>query len=90
MASKSIDLFTYTYHALYHHREALIYKQRKTKGKHAVGVTVPAEKLDVTLVVCDGGPLVDQRDGKLFSQMGGITRHEGRAGSSRAQPIQFL
>jgi len=31
------------------------------------------------MVVWDCGPLVDQRDGQIFSQMGGITGHEGSA-----------
>lgn len=44
--------------------------------------SLPAKELDIALVVCDGGPLVDQWDGKIFSQMGGITGHEGRAAQS--------
>lgn len=39
---------------------------------------LPAEQLDIALVVLDAGPLVDERDGEIFSQMGGIARHEGR------------
>lgn len=57
-----------------------IITETKNKTETHRRVILPAEKLDVALVVCDGGPLVDQRDGKIFSQMGGITGHEGRAG----------
>ena len=45
-------------------------------------VDIPAEELDVPLVVVAsyGGPLVDQRDGQILSQVGGITGDEGSAG----------
>lgn len=40
---------------------------------------LPAEKLDVSLVVADHRPLVDQWDGEIFGQVGGVTGHEGGA-----------
>lgn len=40
---------------------------------------LPSENLDIALVVCDGRPLVDQRDGQIFSQIGGIAGREGGA-----------
>lgn len=48
-------------------------------------MSLPAEEFDVSLVVCDVGPLVDQRDGKIFSQMRRIARCEGGAVESRGQ-----
>lgn len=42
--------------------------------------SLPAEQFDMALVGCDGGPLVDQRDGEVLGQVGGIAGHEGRAG----------
>lgn len=53
----------------------------RNRGYHCYYTTrLPAEKLDIAMVVGDGGPLVDQRDGKVFSQVRGIAGHEGRAG----------
>lgn len=43
---------------------------------------LPAEELDIPLVVGDNGPLVDQWDGEIFCQVGGVTGHEGGAGPS--------
>lgn len=52
-------------------------------------VASPAEQLDVCLVVGDGGPVVDQRDGELFREMRRITGYEGRSGEggSEAQAL---
>lgn len=47
-----------------------------------VQVASPAEQLDLSLVVGDGGPLVDQRDGELFREMRRITGYEGRSGEA--------